>query len=122
MNGMAKLYFISGWLLLALVAFFTLGPIYDRPVIAAPHLEHFVAFFALGLVFARAYPNRIVLVVLLVIGSAIALEALQLLTPDRHARLIDAFYKMAGGALGMALNWFAPGIAQVAKARVPGSR
>jgi len=96
---------------LAFVVFATLAPIYDRPTIAPPRVEHFTAFFVLGLLFMLAYPNRAALVVLIVVGSAVALETLQLLTPDRHGRLIDASIKVAGGLSGMALFVLARAIA-----------
>jgi len=37
----------------------------------------------------------------LLLAGAISLELLQLLTPDRHARLIDATTKLAGGFIGL---------------------
>ena len=36
-----------------------------------------------------------------VLGSAIALELMQTLTPDRHGTLLDAAEKIAGGACGI---------------------
>jgi VanZ family protein len=101
---MNKSCLIVGWLLLALVAFATLSPIDDRPQLMAPHLEHFAAYFVMGLVFSFAYPSRIGLVLLLVLGSAVTLEALQLLTIDRHGQLADAVMKMAGGICGVGLS------------------
>ncbi|MDA9405948.1 VanZ family protein [Bradyrhizobium sp. CCBAU 45384] len=101
--SMAKLYLVAGWLALALVAFVTLAPIYDRPTIAPAHIEHFAAFFVLGLMFMLAYPNRIILVFLVVVGSAVTLEAAQLLTPDRHGRPLDALVKIIGAICGIAL-------------------
>jgi VanZ like family. len=103
---MIRLCFIAGWLALGAVAFVTLGPVQDRPQIAPPHLEHFAAFLLLGLVFALAYPNRPVRAVLIVVGSAILLEILQLLTPDRHGRLVDAMTKVTGAASGVTLARF----------------
>ena len=91
----------AGWLALAFIAYATLSPIYDRPVVAGPQLEHFAAFALMGLAFSLAYPNRVVFVVALVVGSAFGLEALQLVTPDRHGRVLDALMKAAGGACGI---------------------
>jgi hypothetical protein len=51
----------------------------------------------MGLAFGLAYPNRLRLVVVIVFGSAFGLEALQLLTPDRHGRILDALVKASGG-------------------------
>jgi VanZ family protein len=98
-----------GWLALAFIVFATLSPIADRPTVAGPHLEHFAAFAVMGLTFGLAYPNRILFVVALVVGTAVGLEALQLLTPDRHARAADAFVKTLGGISGISMGqlaWF----------------
>ncbi|WP_051389888.1 VanZ family protein [Bradyrhizobium sp. Ec3.3] len=100
---MARLCLIAGWLALAAVAFMTLGPVHDRPQIAPSHLEHFAAFLLLGLVFALAYPKHPMRAVLIVAGSAILLEILQLLTPDRHGRVVDAMTKVMGAASGIML-------------------
>ena len=40
------------------------------------------------------------MVIAIVIVSAFTLDALQLLTPDRHGRMLAAFVKMAGGLGG----------------------
>ena len=92
-----RICIVAGWLALALIAFATLSPIGTRPSLASPHLEHFAAFALMGLAFALAYPNRVLLVVAIVLGTALGLEALQSLTPDRHARAADALVKALGG-------------------------
>lgn len=101
-----RLSLFAGWLALAFIVFATLAPLQDRPSVAGPQLEHFAAFALMGLAFARGYPNRLAVVIAVVIGSAFALEALQLLTPDRHGRLIDAMVKAAGGLSGIAIGHF----------------
>ena len=98
---------IAGWLALAFIVYATLSPIDDRPVVAGPHHEHFAAFALVGLAFGLAYPKRIFLVAALILTSAFGLEALQLLTPDRHARLFDALVKAAGGACGIGIGQLA---------------
>jgi VanZ family protein len=90
-----------GWLGLAFIAYATLSPIDSRPVIAPAQFEHFVAFGLVGLALGIAYPKRWVWVVATVLGSAFALEALQLVTPDRHGRLLDVAVKAAGGMCGV---------------------
>lgn len=55
----------------------------------------------MALAFMLGYPRRTVLIVLLVIFSAFTLEAMQLLTPDRHGRLLDAIVKAVGGLAGI---------------------
>jgi hypothetical protein len=52
---------------------------------------------------AAAYRDRMTLVCSVVLGSAVVLELLQKLTPDRHARLLDASEKVFGGLLGILL-------------------
>lgn len=98
-----RICIIAGWLALAFIVYATLSPIDARPVLAGPQFEHFAAFAFMGLVFGLAYPSRVLLVVAIVVGSAFALEALQLLTPDRHGRLLDALVKAAGGICGIGI-------------------
>jgi VanZ family protein len=95
---------VAGWLALAFIVYATLSPIHDRPVIASAHLEHFLAYGLVGLAFALAYPNRLLLIIVIVVGSAFGLEALQLLTPDRHGRVIDALIKGSGGICGITVG------------------
>ena len=94
---------VAGWLALAFIVFATLSPINDRPVVAAPHFEHFAAFAFVGFAFGLAYPRRLVLIAALILISAFGLEAMQLLTPDRHGRLVDALVKAAGGLCGIGI-------------------
>ena len=95
---------VTGWLVLAFIVYATLSPIDARPALTVPHLEHFAAFALMGLAFALAYPNRVLLVVALVVGAAAGLEAFQLLTPDRHGRAADAFVKALGGISGISVG------------------
>lgn len=118
MIGMTKFFLVAGWLALALVAFVTLAPIYDRPTVGPVQLEHFAAFFGLGLVFVLSYPSRTLLVILVVVGGAAALEALQLLTPDRHGRLIDALVKMVGGLCGILFSTLVGVVIAQAKTKI----
>jgi len=99
--GVQKLFMFAGWLTLAFITFVTLSPIEDRLVVAGLQFEHFAAFALLGLLFALGYQSRTLLVVAVVLGSAFILEALQLLTPDRHGRVFDALVKAAGGLCGI---------------------
>lgn len=94
----------AGWLALAFIVYATLSPIDARPVVGRPHFEHFAAFAVMGLAFGLAYPNRLLLVVTIVFASAFGLEALQLLTPDRHGRILDAVVKASGGICGIGVG------------------
>jgi VanZ family protein len=96
-----KLASVAAWTSLIYIAFATLSPISERPHVAGVHLEHTIAFTVLGAFFLLAYPRRIVLVCIIVLGSAALLEVLQLLTPDRHGRVQDAIEKIGGGAAGI---------------------
>lgn len=93
---------ILAWLLLAAIAFVTLSPIGLRPVTGfSPNYERLFAFAAVGFAFALAYPRHIWLVLALVVGAAIALELLQLVTVGRHGRVIDVVAKLLGGGIGV---------------------
>lgn len=97
-----KLLKFAAWAALCVIAYSTLSPLGDRPILLPSlKLEHLAAFAVLGTLFCLAYPRRTLAVVLIVLGSAALLELLQLLTPDRHARTLDALQKMAGGAAGV---------------------
>jgi hypothetical protein len=99
-----------GWLALAFIAYATLSPIDARPTIGTAHFEHFeqfVGFGLVGLALGIGYPKRPLWVAAIVIGSALVLEGLQLLTPDRHARLLDASVKAAGGICGIGIGQLA---------------
>jgi hypothetical protein len=97
-----KLMVVAAWALLALIACATISPIQDRPtLLTSSSFEHLAAFAVLGTLFYLAYPRRIAFVCLIVLGSAVVLELLQQLTPDRHGRIPDALEKIAGGAAGI---------------------
>jgi VanZ family protein len=98
-----KLTTVAAWAFLAFIIYATVSPLQDRPTLSSSaDLEHIGAFAVLGGIFCLVYPRHIVLVCLIVLGSAALLEVLQLLTPDRHGRLLDAIEKIVGGALGIA--------------------
>jgi VanZ family protein len=103
-NMIQKISAVTAWLTLAFILFATLSPIAERPTLTSPHLEHFAAFALAGLAFALAYSNRVLLVVVLVVGAAIGFETLQLLTPDRHGRAVDALAKALGGISGISIG------------------
>jgi VanZ family protein len=93
---------IIAWLLFAAILFITVDPIHLRPESGLPvNVERFLAFAVLGFVFAAAYPKRWLLILLLVVGAAFGFELAQMLAPTRHARLLDAIVKAAGGISGV---------------------
>lgn len=97
---------VVAWLLLAGLIFVTLSPIDLRPISPLPvQLERAAALALIGFVFAIAYPRRILLVALVVLGATVGLELLQLIQPSRHGRVIDAAVKLIGGSGGLLLGW-----------------
>lgn len=93
---------IAAWAGACFVVYATQCPPRDRPTFPIlSNLEHLAAFAVLGALFCLAYPRRTSAVLIFVLGSAALLEVLQLLTPDRHARILDALQKVVGGAAGV---------------------
>lgn len=100
-----KIIAILAWLTLVLIIFATLSPIGLRPHLGDVSVERFLAFAAVGLLFGVAYPRHSLLIALLVGGTAIGLELLQHLTPDRHGEVPDALVKVAGAVTGAMLSY-----------------
>lgn len=95
----------AAWAGLVLVAIAALTPIEFRPTSSLPPTtERFAAFAAVGFAFALAYPRQFLAAALIVIGAALLLEVLQVLTPSRHGRLPDALVKMLGASAGLTLG------------------
>jgi hypothetical protein len=92
---------IIAWLLLAGIIAVTVSPIGWRPDLGdGPNVDRAVGFLVMGFFFGAGYGRHWVTILIAVILGAFAIEALQLLTPDRHARLLDAVVKAVGGGLG----------------------
>ena len=108
---------VLAWLLLAAILFVTISPIRMRPETGEPaDVERLIAFAVVGFAFILGYPRHWILVVCLVVGSAFAFEAAQLLSPSRHAHLHDAAIKAIGGVggilAGAVVNFFRPSLFQ----------
>jgi hypothetical protein len=105
----------AAWASIAVIAYFSLarvGVIYSIYFKLCPylmwsdmhiyaHFEHVIGFAMFGAIFSFAYPRHVLLVCCVVFGTAVALELLQTVTPDRHGTLMDALDKIAGGAFGI---------------------
>jgi VanZ family protein len=102
-----KLVAAAAWGCFIFVIYATLSSLSERPELASSEtvlsviVERVGAYALLGGLFKLAYPRRFMLVCLLVLGSAIALESLQNLVPGRDARIVDALEKLAGGIVGI---------------------
>jgi VanZ family protein len=114
-NILAGLLKLAAWASIGIIAYATLTRVdfvyalYYKlfPILMGPeirlytHLEHIVAFAVLGAVFTFAYPRRLALACVVVVTSAMILEYLQTLTPDRHGTVFDALEKITGGIIGI---------------------
>ena|ERR1700730_16181166 len=104
-----KLIAVAAWACLIFIIYATLSSIEARPELIGAGfykafftvVERFAAYAFLGLLFNLAYPRHVTFVSLIVFGSAVILEFLQLFVPDRDARVLDAIEKLAGGAVGI---------------------
>ena len=110
-----RLAIVAAWVAIVAIAYATLthvGFVYAiyfklAPYLMGPamqtyaHFEHVIAFACLGALFGFAYPKRPILVCVIVFGTAVLLEIMQTMTPDRHGTWIDALEKMAGGGIGV---------------------
>ena len=79
-----------------------------RPhVFAVPQLEHFVAYFAAGLLLALGLWSRrnVLLLCLAIPLYAAVLEIAQLFIPGRSSEFIDFFASSAGAWAGIVLAW-----------------
>jgi len=110
-----KLVLTAAWCCLLFLAFATLAPLHLRPQMTYAEtwvsvlIEHVGAFGVLGLLFTVCYPRRYGFICVVVFGSAVLLELLQVFVPDRDARIIDAVEKLVGGAAGIAgASWLLP--------------
>jgi hypothetical protein len=102
-----RLIVAAAWACLAFIAYATLYSIGSRPVLAGGFfnvIERFGAYTVLGLFFHLAYPRHLTFVCIMVFGSAVTLEALQNLVPDRDPRTLDAIEKLLGGTAGIVLG------------------
>ncbi|GGI33448.1 hypothetical protein GCM10010987_74440 [Bradyrhizobium guangdongense] len=98
-----KFLALAAWGTLAFVCFVSLSPMRFRPeaaVESSAEMQRIIAYFFLAFLFGAAYPARLIRSLMFVIVVALALEAMQGLTPDRHGRLIDAMEKVVGAVSG----------------------
>jgi len=96
---------VLAWSALAYIAWVTLSPIEQRPVVAGIKFEHVGAFAVTACLFGIAYPRKWLLLLAMLAGSAVLLEILQHFVPGRHGRVEDVAFKLAGALLGMSIAW-----------------
>jgi VanZ family protein len=96
------LFGVAALVLFALITYFTLSPIEERPHVAGTSttVEHFLAFTALGFCLGVTLPKQVVRVLIVMVVVAVALELLQYAVPSRHPRAMDAAVKVTAGVAG----------------------
>jgi hypothetical protein len=83
----------------------TVSPIAERPHLApGPSFDRIAAFVLLGVLFCLGYRRFWPFALAIVLVAALGFEAIQLLTPDRHARFGDALVKAFGGITGIGIG------------------
>lgn len=112
----------AGWLLLALVAVVTIGPIEVRPeTVLGPDVERFLAYFVSAFLLAFGYPGRKMTVAIVVIAAAIGFEIAQHFVPTRDARVIDSLIKIGGAVCGIAVEAFLARVFRLSGQKAAGS-
>jgi VanZ family protein len=103
---------LLGWLLLTALVFVTICPNGLRPLSGEPvWFERSAAFAVFALMFSVGHPRQRLLVLVLTVAAAGALEAAQMLQSSRHTRLSDFSVKAAGCGFGWLLAYVATGLA-----------
>lgn len=101
-KAVEKIAIGMGTCILLITVFASWSPPGLRPVTTfSVGWEHIAAFGLLGTCWGYAFPRRAAQLMLLLILAAIVLEIGQFFVPGRHARLIDAATKIAGGGGGI---------------------
>lgn len=101
----SKLFHLLPWLILVTIVVATLSPLQFRPrTDEPPQVERFLAYGALGLSFALAFPRAWWIALPGLPAVAYLLEMGQRLTADRHWGLSDVEAKMAGSVAGVVLG------------------
>jgi VanZ family protein len=110
-NRLRSAFRILAWLTFAAIVFYTVANVRERPHLhEGANFDRFIAYAALGGLFALAYRRHVAFALCMVLLTGIGLELAQLLTPDRHARVIDAAVKTGGGVIGLLAGWVVGGI------------
>ncbi len=92
---------------LAVIVFSTLCSIDLRPQTGHVRFERMAAYLLLGASLVAAWPRRLAAWLFVIPLTAAGLEFAQTFVPGRHAELVDALEKAAGGLAGALAAAFA---------------
>lgn len=105
-HDIRRIFLVGAWLLLFVIAAFSVIPPDYRVATDVPHVvEHFAAFLLLGLAFGLGYPRRYLAQSVFLLLFTAAIELAQLWTPGRHARFSDVLVNSLGVTFGIALAY-----------------
>jgi VanZ family protein len=95
---------IVAWILAIIITTLSVVPAWLRPETEMPHhLEHFAAFFIVGIAFGLGYDRRPILISIALLAFTALIEVAQIFVPGRHARLsdfiVDAIAVLSGAIL-----------------------
>jgi hypothetical protein len=96
---------IAASIVLGGIVFLTVCPVHLRPTSGVAHLDRFIAYAVLGALIALSLRRRPAVALLMAVGLAVGLEALQLIIPGRDARVEDAIVKAMGASVGVGLAY-----------------
>ena len=94
------------WLLVIGLVVASVAPASERRVTGVEHgYEHFPSFGFVGFVFAPAYSQRPILLMISAIVFTAFLELIQIPLPTRHARVADFFIDALAACLGIGFSY-----------------
>jgi VanZ family protein len=97
-----RIFRALGWILVAAILALSLVPPSLRPMTGMPHdFEHFAIFALCGYAFGLGYRSRHFLQAIGLVAFSGMVEILQLMTPGRHARLIDFVVDAVASCAGL---------------------
>ena len=96
---------IAAWFLTVAIIVLSVVPPRLRPETDVPHsFEHFSIFFATGVAFGVGYCRRPIVIAVMLVLFAGAIELAQVVVPGRHARLSDFIVDALAVCVGFAIS------------------
>lgn len=96
---------VLAWSLLFTIFLVTISPIGLRPhTLTTVNLDRGAAFAAISMLFVLGYPDRWKRIGLLLVAGVALFEVMQIISPTRHAHVVDALVKSLGVLVGVAVG------------------